>query len=127
MRDGWAQGVRGGGLMASSTGERQRALRAAGLCTICGKRPATGWRCAHCRLVLAHRRYGSDISGGGRAVYGQPPATLADVAAVLGLTRERCRQLQERALDKMATRMRTSREDALRGLAILGCIYGEVA
>lgn len=109
-------------------GEQYRARRAAGLCGLCGKVKSDTSRCPPCAAKLSRRRYGIDGDFvGGRAVYGEPPATLADVAAAIGVTRERCRQLQERALDKMATRMRASRDDVLRGLAILGCIYGERA
>ena len=67
-------------------GKRYRARRAAGLCGACGKVKSTTSRCPHCAAALSRARYDTDDSGlGGRGVWGQPPATLGDIAAELGV------------------------------------------
>ncbi len=96
------------------------ARRARGLCGECGKVASETARCPRCAGLL-HAR----CSGGGGA-YGDPPATLESIGACLNLSKERARQIQDEAIDKMVRRMGVTRDEVLRGLAILGCAAGEV-
>jgi len=107
-------------------GQRYRDWRAAGLCGSCGKVKTDASRCPRCASVLSRRRYYTEDSTlGGRGTWGQSPATLPDIAAALGVSKEYARQLQERAIAKVAKALRVDRETALLGLAALGCMDGE--
>ncbi len=112
----------------SPSGQIYRDRRAAGLCGACGKVKSTSARCHRCAAALSRARY--DVEGcalGGRGTWGQPPATLLQIAEALGTTREYARQIQEQAIAKVAERLQVDRETALLGLAALGCRSGEQA